>query len=225
MRNAIGFLEELERNNNREWFQAHKSDYLAAQKEFDALAAQLIAGIACFDKRIEGLGTKDCTYRIYRDTRFSNDKSPYKTHIGAFICPGGKKSGYAGYYFQIGPEEDGYPAGCMLAAGHYMMEKQALRTLREDICNGEGDFERVLRQARPFRLDEADKLKRVPAGFPADDPATEYLKYRTYCLNYFPGKAFMQDDRVVENTLELFRRTYPFLEYVNRAIAFAREDL
>ena len=171
MRNAIGFLEELERNNNREWFQAHKSDYLAAQKEFDALAAQLIAGIACFDKRIEGLGTKDCTYRIYRDTRFSNDKSPYKTHIGAFICPGGKKSGYAGYYFQIGPEEDGYPAGCMLAAGHYMMEKQALRTLREDICNGEGDFERVLRQARPFRLDEAEDYTRraVEASAMTDD--------------------------------------------------------
>lgn len=225
MKNVIRFLEQLECNNNREWFQAHKSDYLSAQEEFNALAEQIIAGIASFDRSIQGLSAKDCTYRIYRDTRFSADKSPYKTHIGAFICPGGKKSGFAGYYFQVGPEEDGYPAGNMLAAGHYMMEKQALHTLREDICNGEGDFERVLRKARPFQLDEEDKLKRVPNGYAADSPYAEYLKYRSYCLVYFPGKSLMQDACVVEKTLELFRHTYPFIEYVNRAIAFAREEL
>lgn len=224
MRDVICFLEQLERNNNREWFQAHKSDYLAAQEKFNALAEQIIAGIARFDKSIQGLCAKDCTYRIYRDTRFSTDKSPYKTHIGAFICPGGKKSGFAGYYFQVGPEESGYDAGNMLAAGHYMMEKQPLRTLREDICNGEGDFEHILRKARPFHLDEEDKLKRVPNGYPADSPYAEYLKYRTYCLVHSPGKTFMLDDNVVKKTVELFRRTYPFIEYVNRAISFTRED-
>ena len=82
MKDVICFLEQLERNNNREWFQAHKSDYLAAQEQFNALAEQIIAGIARFDKSIQGLCAKDCTYRIYRDTRFSADKSPYKTHIG-----------------------------------------------------------------------------------------------------------------------------------------------
>lgn len=224
MKDIICFLQQLERNNNREWFNAHKSDYLAVQEQFNALAEQIIAGIARFDRSIKGLCAKDCTYRIYRDTRFSADKSPYKTHIGAFICPGGKKSGFAGYYFQVGPEEDGYTAGNMLAAGHYMMEKQALRTLREDICNGEGDFERTLHRARPFRMDEEDRMKRVPAGFPADSPYAEYLKYRTYCLSYSPGKAFMLDEHVVEKTVELFHRTYPFMEYVNRAIAFTRED-
>lgn len=224
MKDVICFLEQLERNNNREWFQAHKSDYLAAQEQFNALAEQIIAGIARFDKSIQGLCAKDCTYRIYRDTRFSVDKSPYKTHIGAFICPGGKKSGFAGYYFQVGPEEDGYLSGNMLASGHYMMEKQPLRTLREDICNGEGDFERILHKARPFRLDEEGKLKRVPAGYPADSPYAAYLKYRTYCLVHSPGKAFMLDGNVAEKTVELFQRTYPFIEYVNRAIAFTRED-
>lgn len=225
MKEVIGFLEQLERNNNREWFNAHKSDYLAAQERFNALAEQIIAGIARFDKSIQGLSAKDCTYRIYRDTRFSNDKTPYKTHIGAFICPGGKKSGFAGYYFQVGPEDNGYTAGNILAAGHYVMEKQALRTLREDICNGEGDFERILRKARPFQLDDEDRLKRVPNGYPADSPYAEYLKYRSYCLTYNLGKAFMLSDDVVEKTLQLFHRTYPFMEYVNRAIAFTREEL
>ena len=224
MKDVICFLEQLERNNNREWFQAHKSDYLAAQEQFNALAEQIIAGIARFDKSIQGLCAKDCTYRIYRDTRFSADKSPYKTHIGAFICPGGKKSGFAGYYFQVGPEEDGYLSGNMLASGHYMMEKQPLRTLREDICNGEGDFERILHKARPFRLDEEGKLKRVSAGYPADSPYAAYLKYRTYCRVHSPGTAIMFDGNVAEKTVELFQRTYPFIEYVNRAIAFTRED-
>lgn len=225
MKTIIGFLEQLERNNNREWFQAHKSDYLDAQEKFNAVAEQIIAGIARFDPSVRGLGVKDCTYRIYRDTRFSADKRPYKTHIGAFVCPGGKKSGMAGYYFQVGPQDEGYTSGNMLAAGHYCMDKSSLRILREDICNGEGDFERILRKARPFRLDDDDKLKRVPNGYPADSPYADYLKYRTYCLAYDAGKEFMQSDDVVEKTLELFHRAYPFIEYVNRAISFTREEL
>lgn len=224
MKDVIRFLEQLERNNNRPWFNAHKDDYRAAQARFDALTEQLIAGIASFDERITDLTTKDCTYRIYRDTRFSSDKRPYKTHIGAFVCPGGKKSGYAGYYFQVGPQEDGYDAGCMLAAGHYMMEPQALRTVREDICNGDGDFEETLRQAPDFRLDDDGKLKRVPNGYPRDAAFAEYLKYRTYCLVCSPGKAFALSDHLVERTVERFRTTHPFMEYINRAIAFTRNE-
>ena len=225
MKEVIGFLEELEKNNNREWFNAHKDEYRAAQARFDDFAGQLIAGIATFDDSIKNLTVKDCTYRIYRDTRFSSDKRPYKTHLGAFICPEGKKSGYAGYYFQVGPEEEGYDAGTMLASGHYCMEPQALRTLREDICNGDGDFEQTLRQAPDFRLDDEGKLKRVPNGFPKDAACSEYLKYRTYCLVSSPGKAFAMADHLLERTVELFRTTYPFIEYINRAIAFTRDEL
>ena len=225
MKEVICFLEQLEQNNCREWFNAHKEQYRAAQTRFDAFAGQLIAGIASFDDSIKDLTPKDCTYRIYRDTRFSSDKRPYKTHIGAFICSGGKKSGYAGYYFQVGPEEDGYDSGNMLASGHYMLEPAALRTLREDICNGDGDFERTLLQAPDFQLDDEGKLKRVPNGFPKDAACSEYLKYRTYCLVCSPGKAFALADNLLERTVDLFRSTHPFIEYVNRAIAFTRDEL
>ena len=225
MKTVIKFLEQLERNNNRTWFTAHKDEYRAAQTLFDNLTEQLITGIASFDERIKDLTVKDCTYRIYRDTRFSSDKSPYKTHIGAFICPGGKKSGFAGYYFQVGPEGNGYNSGNMLASGHYMMEPQALRTLREDICNGDGDFEQALRQAPDFQLDNDNKLKRVPNGYPRDTAFSEYLKYRTYCLVCSPGKDFALTNNLAERTIELFRTTYPFVEYINRAIAFTRDEL
>ena len=102
MKEIIEFLSRLEKNNNREWFHEHKSDYLAAQEKFNGFTEKLIAGIAGFDESVSGLTAKECTYRIYRDTRLSPDKRPYKCHMGAFICPGGKKSGFSGYYFQIG---------------------------------------------------------------------------------------------------------------------------
>lgn len=224
MKEVIDFLASLERNNNREWFNSHKEEYRKAQDRFDAFTERLIVGIASFDRRIKDLSARDCTYRIYRDTRFSQDKSPYKLHIGAFICPGGKKSGYAGYYLQVGPEENGYPCGNMLAAGHYMLEPGVIRILREDISNGDGDFEQTLRQASAmFRLDDEGKLKRVPRGYSPDATYAGYLKYRTYCLTASPGKAFMLREDMLEQAIEAFRSTYPFIEYLNRAIEYTHE--
>lgn len=222
MKTIIQFLARLSRHNEREWFQAHKAEYQEAQAKFNNFTDQLIKGLAQFDPTVGNLTAKDCTYRIYRDTRFSNDKSPYKTHMGAFVCPHGKKSGYSGYYFQVGPEDSGYPSGCMLATGNYCFEPRVLRILREDIAAGGGDFEETLRQAAPlFRLDESDRLKRVPRGFPADAPYSPLLAYRSYCLVYEPGQQFMLQDDVLAQTLAAFRRTQPFLAYLNRAVAFA----
>lgn len=224
MKQVIDFLTQLERNNNREWFNAHKEEYLAAQQRFDKLAEQVIIGISTFDPSVAGLTAKDCTYRIYRDTRFSADKSPYKCHMGAFICPEGKKSGYAGYYLQVGPHEDGYPCGNMLAAGHYTFEPQVLRIIREDIANDPSAFGQLISQAKGFALDEEDKMKRVPRGFPADVPYAHYLMYRSYCLVASPGKDYMLTTHLGERIVEAFARTAPFIAFLNRAMAYACED-
>ena len=224
MKQVIDFLTQLERNNNREWFNAHKEEYRAAQQRFDKLAEQVIIGISTFDPSVAGLTAKDCTYRIYRDTRFSADKSPYKCHMGAFICPEGKKSGYAGYYLQVGPHEDGYPCGNMLAAGHYTFEPQVLRIIREDIANDPSAFGQLISQAKGFALDEEDKMKRVPRGFPADVPYAHYLMYRSYCLVASPGKDYMLTAHLGERIVEAFARTAPFIAFLNRAMAYACED-
>lgn len=224
MKQVIDFLTRLERNNNREWFNAHKEEYHAAQQRFDKLAEQVIIGISTFDPSVTGLTAKDCTYRIYRDTRFSADKSPYKCHMGAFICPEGKKSGYAGYYLQVGPHEDGYPCGNMLAAGHYTFEPQVLRIIREDIANDPSAFGQLISQAKGFALDEEDKMKRVPRGFPADVPYAHYLMYRSYCLVASPGKDYMLTAHLGERIVEAFARTAPFIAFLNRAMAYACED-
>lgn len=224
MKETIKFLAQLERNNNREWFQAHKSDYLAAQEQFNGFTEKLIAGIAEFDDTVSGLSAKDCTYRIYRDTRFSPDKRPYKCHIGAFVCPKGKKSGFSGYYFQVGPQESGYPNGNMLASGNYQFDPKVIRVLRDDICNDNGEFGRIVKKARPFSLDTSDMLKRVPNGYPKDAPCSPYLMYRSYCLIYEPGKRFMLEDRLLERTLDAFRATHPFIDYLNRAVSYVNEE-
>ena len=98
MRRVYDFLSVLEKNNNREWFNAHKEEYLEVQKIFNDFTLQLIEAVGSWDEDVfnSALQLKDCTYRIYRDTRFSKNKAPYKTHMGAYICRGGKKSPYAG---------------------------------------------------------------------------------------------------------------------------------
>ncbi len=223
MKDVIAFLSALQQNNNRPWFNAHKNEYLQAQEYFNTFVEELIKGIAGFDESITGLAAKECTYRIYRDTRFSEDKTPYKCHMGAYINHGGKKSGYAGYYFQVGSTDDGYPNGNLLAAGNYCYEQAVMRVLREDICNGEGDFDNIVKQAQPFQIDSSDMLKRNPAGFPADAPYLEYIRLKTFCLVYKPGRTFMYSDHLLENVIEAFRSTKPFIKYINRAISFLRE--
>ena len=104
MKETLKFLRDLKRNNNREWFAANRERYEHALQYTRSLTQELIDRIAEIDPSAAMLSVGDCTYRIYRDTRFSPDKTPYKTHIGIFINPpGGKKAPSGGYYFHIEP--------------------------------------------------------------------------------------------------------------------------
>jgi len=226
MKNVISFLKELHDNNNREWFLAHKAEYTAAKKEFDEFALELLREIRSFDSSIGDLSLGDITYRIYRDVRFSKNKMPYKCHMGVFICPGGKKSGYSGYYFQISAADDGgWESGHMMAAGNYFTEPKVLKVLREDIAYGDGDFRDILSKAAPeFELDFSQALKKVPAGFPADTPDSDYFRLKSFCLVHAPADEFVQAPDLARRVARLFRTTQPFIAYVNRAISFVREE-
>ncbi len=226
MKEIIAFLRDLQQHNDRTWFQAHKEQFADVQARFHVFVDELIKGIAQFDPAISGLNAKECTYRIYRDVRFSADKSPYKTHLGAFICPGGKKSGYSGYYFHVSTGGEGYPDNHMLAVGDYCCTPESLKILREDIAYGQGDFEEALRQADSrFWLDRGGALKRNPKGFPEGTPYEEYLRLKAFCLCYTPDDDFMLAEGLVSRVADLFRTTRPFLEYINRGIAYSREKL
>lgn len=227
MERILSFLRELEKNNNKAWFDSHKKQYNEAKSVFNSLVEKFISSVETFDPTIKGLCVKDCTYRIYKDMRFSKDKLPYKTHFGAFIARGGKKSGFSGYYFHIGTGSgDTYPCNHLLASGNYYTEPRVLKILREDIELGGGDFDDIIRNKVDGRmtLDRDNVLKKVPNGFPADSPYAEYLKLKNFCLSYNFDDTFLLAPDMPETVLEIFRSTKPFLDYVNRAIEFSRDD-
>ena len=222
MYTIISFLRELEANNIKLWFNAHKGKYQEARAHFNAIVERLIDGITVFDPSVRGVGIKESTYRIHKDMRFSKDGLPYKTHFGAFICRGGKKSGYSGYYFHIGTgNSDHYPCKSFLAAGNYYMEPKVLKIVREDIELGGGDFDRIIRGLHPsLSLDQEQKLKRAPLGFDADGPYIEYVKLKYFCLS----GAYDDSDLNIEDVLKVFKSAKPFLDYINRAIEYSREE-
>lgn len=226
MKDIIDFLNDLQHNNNREWFMANKARYVAAAERFNAIVDELIQEIACYDSTVAGLKAKDCTYRIYRDVRFSADKSPYKTHMGAFICRGGKKSGYSGYYFHIGTGGEGYPYAHMLAAGDYCFDPKVLQVLREDIVGGGGDFHDIVKAASPtFELDREGALKRNPKGFEREELYTDYLRLKAFCLVHTPSNDFVCVDGMPQRAAAIFQLAQPFLNYVNRAIEYVRSEM
>ena len=220
MKQVLKYLHALSLHNDKVWFEAHKADYLKAKATVGELAVKLIEGIRSFDDTIGPLSASDCTYRIYRDVRFSKDKSPYKTHMGIFVNRGGKKSGYSGYYFHVDGNGDH-----LLAVGNYYTEPRVLKTLREDIELGGGDFRRILEGASPgLVLDTEGSLKKVPKGFPADSPDAEYFKLKNFCLLKTLDDDFILSPGLADSVLAIFKTGKPFLDYVNRAIDFCRED-
>ena len=110
-KSILKFLRQVMANNNREWFQQHKKEYATVRAEFELGVQQALERIATFDPEIAHVQVKDCTYRFYRDTRFSPDKSPYKNHFGAYINAKSKKALRGGYYMHLEPDH------CLLAVG------------------------------------------------------------------------------------------------------------
>lgn len=216
------YLRQLEANNNKPWFDAHKSEYLEVRARFNSIVEKLIEGILEFDPSVRGVGIKECTYRIHKDMRFSKDGLPYKTHFGAYICRGGKKSGYSGYYFHIGTGSgEEYPCRSFLAVGNYFMEPKVLKIVREDIELGAGDFDRIIQDLHPsLSLDQDQKLKRAPLGFDAQGPYIEYIKLKNFCLS----GTYDDSNLDIAEILEVFRSAKPFLDYINRAIDYSREE-
>lgn len=223
MKEIIAFLDQLMRNNNRDWFNEHKAEFMEIQHRFHEFSLKLMEGVAAFDPDVYGLELKDCTYRIYRDIRFSSDKRPYKNHLGCYICKGGKKSGNAGYYFHVEPPEAAYIGANILAAGMYAPTKELLAQLRHEIVYDGEMLEKAVKKAKGFVL--GDKLKKVPNGYPADSPYAEYLKLKDFslCKNIPDDILFGDNDKLLDYVLKQFKTVKDYNHWLNEA-AESREE-
>ena len=225
MEEVLDFLRRLSANNDREWFDVHRAEWMHVKGVWADFTTRLIGQISAFDPTVRGLRPQDCTYRIARDTRFSADKRPYKSWLGTFIAPHGKQSGYAGYYFHVEPAGDGLQGNHLLAAGAVCIEPQVLRSIREEVLDHGDEMLRSIHAARDFRLDTANRLKRVPTGFPSESEYADLLKQKDYCLEKTVSEEFVLGDGLPERLAEEFRRTKPFLDQLNRAIQYAYEEM
>lgn len=209
------FLKEVSVNNNREWFNDHKDLYEEAREEFENLLSIIISRISLFDESIRGVQAKDCTYRIYRDTRFSHDKTPYKTHFGGYINARGKKSDHCGYYVHI------EPSNCLLAGGAYCLPPNILKAVRQAVYENIDEFRSVVEKPafkQYFPSIGENFLKTVPKGFPKDFEYAQYLKCKDYtCSCYQPDSFFLQSD-FSDQIGEIFKYMKPFTDFLNYTI-------
>ena len=209
------FLKDLSTNNNREWFNSHRSDYDKARLDFEALLSAVISRITLFDNSIEGIQPKDCTYRIYRDTRFSSNKTPYKTHFGGYINAKGKKSNHCGYYIHL------EPGGSMLAGGSLCLPPKILKAVRQSIYDNIDEYRAIVEDPtfkKYFPVVGEDFLKTAPKGFPRDFEYIDYLKCKEYTCTHFVSDDFFSSSDFLDNMERVFIQFKRFSDFLNYTI-------
>lgn len=212
------FLNDLKKNNNREWFTANKDRFENAKKEFENFIDQLILGIAAFDNSIAHFTAKDCVFRIYRDVRFSKDKSPYKTHFGAHITSAPKKSeihSRAGYYVQVAPGDS------FLGGGAYLPQSSWLQAIRQEINYHGDEFQGILNTAdfiKHFGKMEGEKLSKMPKGYAIDHPYIELIKHKSFLGMCSCEDNLVTSNRFLDHCIGAFKALYPFDSFLNRAL-------
>ena len=179
---TLDFLSDLKIHNEREWFLKNRKRYDDAKSNFESFVQAVINSMAEYDPILKGLEAKSCTYRINRDIRFSNDKTIYKTHLGAFIVKGGKKNGdrFAGYYFHVEPG-----GNSMIAGGAYIPPMPWLTAIREKIDEQGGDFLKIIKNkefTEYFGNLEGESLKSAPKGYSRDHPYIDILKLKSFLV-------------------------------------------
>ena len=213
----LDYLTQLSANNNREWYHAHKAEYQAANAQFEELIQALMLRIGEFDSSILGHAPKELTFKLVRDTRFSHDKSPYNPAFRAHISSIGKLPMPVGYYLMIKPSGQSFLGGGLFAD----MFKDATRMVRDYISEHGGEWEEII-TAPSFQerfTVGGSALKNVPAGYEKEHPQAEYLKYKSWYLEYsVQDKDLTDGDLFLAKAADIFRLMKPFNDYLNNAL-------
>lgn len=215
MEKLLEFLKQLKENNNREWFTANKDRFTALNEDMLRQGEKLIGLISAFDSDLAGLDIHQCSFRIYRDIRFSNDKTPYKTHVGLYFAKGGRKSPRAGYYLHL------EPGNCLLSGGLWRPEPKLLKAVRQAIYDNIEEFTEIINKPafkKLFPVIEGDMLKTMPKSFPKDFAYPDLLKYKDYVINTGKSEAFFNDPVWIEKVAADFKVMEPFNRFLNYTV-------
>jgi uncharacterized protein (TIGR02453 family) len=216
---ALTFLRNLARHNDREWFQPRKEIFEAELRQpMLAIVRKITDAMMDFAPEHVRPAEKSL-FRIYRDTRFSNDKRPYKTHVAAWWSHQGiEKTWGAGYYFHLSPSE------VIVAAGAYMPEKEQLAAIRHWLLDNHEEFRKLLKKPavrKTFTEFEGNALTRPPKGFPCDHPALDLIQCRQWGLSAtLPPEAALKPD-IAAVIIRHFRLAAPIVDALNRPVAAA----
>ena len=211
MKSILDFLTELEGNNSREWMEQNKSSYLAAKNTFEEMVKLLIDRITTFDQSLVGVRPKDCIFRLHRDVRFSHNKLPYKTNMGAFIGSRGKKTENGGYYIHIEPGKS------MLAGGVYMPPSDILKKIRQEIDYNPGKLIKYMESKQfkqYFGSFAGETLKTTPKGYAADHPHIDLLRLKSYIVVHNITDDVVLKPGFINFASEVFSHIKPLNDYI-----------
>lgn len=215
---TLAFLADLAENNNRDWFQDNKARHDEARNNVLEFIAEVIKDLSKIDNTISSdLDPKSCIMRIYRDVRFSLNKTPYKNNFGAGISQQGKNFNGPGYYLHIHPEESFIAGGC------WMPEAGMLKAIRQEIDYNGNDFREIVNEAS-FKdyfgePDQEYKLKTMPKGYSVDHPDIEYLKLKSFTATHILNPKELTKADAVKTVVSGFERLHPFMVFLRNAIS------
>lgn len=215
---TLTFLKGLKKNNNREWFEKNRKVYEASKEDFASVVKNVITQFGKKETSIAALHAKDCMFRINRDVRFSKNKSPYKTNMGAGFSKGGRKSPLAGYYFHC------EPGNSFVGGGLWMPEADGIKKVRQEIDYCFDVFSKIIKSKKfiaqygGLSREEGMALSREPKGYKKDNPAIEYIKLKSWVAMAPLTDAAITDKNLVKKIITAFETVQPMIAFLNRAL-------
>ena len=216
---TVTFLKELKKNNNKTWFDNHREKYISAKIDFENFVGKILTSVSAFDTDMKELQAKNCTFRINRDIRFSKDKTPYKTNMGASLNRGGKKSIFAGYYFHLEPGGNSFAGG-----GLWMPQAPELKKLRQEIDYCFPELKRILNSAAfkaqytGLEMNEGQMLVNIPKGYEKGNPASSFLKLKSFVATKKIPDALLTISGLTKEVVLAFKALMPLVKFMNRSM-------
>ncbi|MFV0604316.1 MAG: DUF2461 domain-containing protein [Niabella sp.] len=215
---TLQFLSNLKKNNNKPWFDANRPAYEAAREDFIYFIQTVLDKFSKTEPSLLHLQAKSCLFRINRDVRFSKDKSPYKTNFGANINGDGKKAVTAGYYFHL------EPGNSFIGGGMWMPMPPELHKVRQEIDYNFSAFKKLIKASGFVKTygklaeEEGTILVRVPKGYNPENPAAEYLKYKSFVAIAPVQDEALTSKQLLAQTVKAYEALRPLTLFLNEAI-------